>query len=120
MNIVSSYGGYPERAQKDIEGAKITWRNMHVILRELKIRNIQFSLFFSSKYESRVKNPRTLTFFSSKIPRELKIRAEKVSVLGEKTRDRYFEEKVRDSGSNFELSRDFRTKKSERSRVFDM
>ena len=62
------------RAQKDIEGAKITWRNMHVILRELKIRTIQFSLFFSSKYQSHVKNPRTLTFFSSKIPRELKIR----------------------------------------------
>ena len=38
-------GGYPEIAQKDIEGAKITWRNMHVILRWLKIRTIQFSLF---------------------------------------------------------------------------
>ena len=95
------------RAQKDIEGAKITWRNMHVILRELKIRTIQFSLFFSSKYQSRVKNPRTLTFFSSKILRELKIRIifasnsislrilsslgifelKKVSVLGILTRD---------------------------------
>ena len=47
------YGGYPEIAQKDIEGAKITWRNMHVILRWLKIRTIQFSLF-SLREPSRV------------------------------------------------------------------
>ena len=70
----------------------MTWRNMHVILRRHKIRTIQFSLFS----QSHVKNPRRHTFFSSKILER---------ILG---------------GSNFEPSRDFRTKKSEPSGVFDM
>ena len=34
------YGTYPEIAQKVIEGAKVTCRNMHVILRWLKIRTV--------------------------------------------------------------------------------
>ena len=35
---LSYYGGYPEIAQKAIEGANVTCRNMHVILRRLFFR----------------------------------------------------------------------------------
>ena len=54
---------HPERAQKDIEGAKITWRNMHVILRELKIRTIQFSLFFLFEISITCQKPENAHFF---------------------------------------------------------
>ena len=36
--LTENIRGYPEIAQKAIEGAKVTCRNMHWILRELKIR----------------------------------------------------------------------------------
>ena len=102
-------------AQKVIEGGLYTWRHMHVTLRWLKIRTVQFLFNFSSKYPSRVKTLRWLTFFSSKTPRWLKIRREigfepkmirilshlrvfelkKVSHLKVLTRDGYFELKLK-------------------------
>ena len=45
--------GYPEMAQKVIEGDVDTWRHMHEILRWPKIRIIQFLFNFGSKYQSR-------------------------------------------------------------------
>ena len=39
-NFKFEYGGYPEIAQKVIEGANITCLNMHVILRWLKTRPV--------------------------------------------------------------------------------
>ena len=102
-------------AQKDIEGCHVTWWRMHVILRWLKVRTIQFLFNFCSKYWSRVKILRWLTFFSSKILRWLKIRIifasnsislrilshlrifelKKVSQLRILTRDQYFEQKLK-------------------------
>jgi len=38
--LFEDYGGYPEIAQKAIEGAKVTCWNMHRILRSLKIRTV--------------------------------------------------------------------------------
>ena len=70
-----SYGRYPEIAQKDIEGGNVRCRNMDVILRWLKIRDVKFLFNFCSKYWSRVQSPSKHTFFSSKILRWLKIRS---------------------------------------------
>ena len=72
--FLTEYGRYFEMAQKDIEGCHVTFWHMHVILRWLKVRTIQFLFNFCSKYWSRVKILRWLTFFSSKILRWLKIR----------------------------------------------
>ena len=89
--------------------------DMHVTLRWLKIRTVQFFFNFSSKYPSRVKTLRWLTFFSSKTLRWLKIRIifgsnpislrilshlgvfelKKVSHLKVLTRDGYFELKLK-------------------------
>ena len=71
-----TYGGYPEMAQKVIEGDVDTWSHMHVILRWPKIRTIQFLFNFGSKYQSRVKILRWPTFFSPKTLRWPKIRRE--------------------------------------------
>ena len=68
---------------------------MHVILRWLKIRSIEFLLNFGSKYWSRGKIPSWLTLFSSKILRCLKIHF---------CLKFYF-------SSNFEPSQGFRAKK---------
>ena len=38
----SKIGGYPEKAWKAIEGVNVTCCNMHVILRWLKIRTVEF------------------------------------------------------------------------------
>ena len=105
----SMYGGYLEMAQKDIEGCNVTWWHIHVILRWLKVRTIQFLFNFCSKYWSRVKILRRLTFFSSKIRRDIEIEAKmirilshlrifelkKVSHLRILTRDQYFEQELK-------------------------
>ena len=107
--------GYPEMAQKVIEGDVVTWRHMHEILRWPKIRTIQFLFNFSSKYQSRVKILRWPTFFSPKTLRWPKIRTifasksislrilghlrifglKKVGHLRILTRDWYFEPKLK-------------------------
>ena len=76
LRPICLYGGYLEMAQKVIERDNDTCQHMHVTLRWLKIRTVQFLFNFSSKYPSRVKTLRWLTFFSSKTPRWLKIRRE--------------------------------------------
>ena len=102
-------------AQKVFEGGVDTWSHLHVTLRWLKIRTLQFFIYFSSKYPSRVKTLSWLTFFSSKTLRWLKIRTvialnpfslrilshlrvfelKKVSQLKVLTRDGYFELKLK-------------------------
>ena len=64
-------------AQKVIEGHNDTCQHMHLILQRLnfKIRTIDFSWTFSSKYWSRVFSD-VIQYFSSKIPRWFKIRRE--------------------------------------------
>ena len=89
---------------------------MHEILNKLKIRTIQFLVKFLLENRSRVKILSKLTFFSSKILNKLKIRIifasnsislrilshfnifelKKVSHFDQKTRDQYFEEKIRE------------------------
>jgi len=91
----------------------VTCQNMHVILRWLKIRSIEFFLNFGLKYWLRAKIPSWLTFLSSKILRWLIIRRKikleakmirilshlrifdlkKVGQLGILKRDQYFEPK---------------------------
>ena len=55
---ILQYGGYPEMAQKVIEGDFVTWRHMHEILRWPKIRKINFFFYFDSKYKSFVNCPK--------------------------------------------------------------
>ena len=80
--------------QKVFEGGVDTWRHLHVTLRWLKIRTVQFFFNLSSKYSSRVKTLRWLTFFSSKTLRWLKIRTV-FSSNPFSLRDGYFELKLK-------------------------
>ena len=67
-------GGKVRWLKKSSNETCLTWSHMHLILKWLKIRTIHFSLFFGSKYWSRVFWPKWLTFFSSKMLKWLKIR----------------------------------------------
>ena len=116
FNTIYRYGKDGEMAQKVIDGDNVTCQHLHLILKWLKIRTIHFSLISSSKSWSRVFWPKWLTFFSSKMLKWLKIRIifasnsislrilshfnifelKKVSHFGQKTRDQYFEAKIRE------------------------
>ena len=49
-SLLFYYGAYPELAQKAIEGANVRCRNMHVLLRWLKILIVKFLFDLCSKY----------------------------------------------------------------------
>ena len=67
-------GGMVRWLKKSSKEFNDTWLDMHLKSRWLKIRTINFSFIFSSKYGSRVFLPKWLTFLSSKKLRWLKIR----------------------------------------------